>query len=87
MAEEAGTSLRQIFRMAKLTTESAQRIASATQQQQSASEQVLQSAEAADQSIDRFSRESKQLAITAAESSILADGLRQIIPGFEISKD
>jgi len=73
--------------MAKLTTESAQRIASATHQQQSASEQVLQSAEAANQSIDRFPRESKQLAITAAELSILADGLRQIIAGFETSKD
>ncbi len=79
LAEEAGASLRQIFRMAKLTTESAQRIASATQQQQSASEQVLQSVEMANQSTDRFSRESKQLAITAAELSILADGLGQII--------
>ncbi len=79
LAEEAGTSLRQIFRMAKLTTESAQRIASATEQQKGASEQVLQSVEVANQSTDRFSRESQQLAATTAELCILADGLLKIV--------
>jgi methyl-accepting chemotaxis protein len=83
LAEEAGTSLEQIFEMVKLTTESAQRIASATRQQQGASEQVLQSVEAANQSTDKFSQESKKLAVTAAELNILADGLRQIIEKFE----
>jgi methyl-accepting chemotaxis protein len=83
LAEEAGTSLKRIFDMVKLTTESAQRIASATQQQKGASEQVLQAVEAAHQATDQFSRESKTLAVTAAELSILADGLRQIIANFE----
>jgi methyl-accepting chemotaxis protein len=84
LAEEAGTSLGQIFDMVKLTTESAQRIASATQQQRGASEQVLQSVEAANRSTDQFSREAKQLAVTAAELNILADGLRQLIAKFEV---
>jgi methyl-accepting chemotaxis protein len=84
LAEEAGTSLGQIFDMVKLTTESAQRIASATQQQRGANEQVLQSVEAANRSTDQFSRDAKQLAVTAAELNILADGLRQIIEKFEV---
>ena len=82
LAEDAGASLTQILDMVKLTTESAQRIASATQQQKGASEQVLQSVEAANQSTHKFFQESKQLAVTAAELNILADGLGQIISGF-----
>lgn len=84
LAKEAGDSLKQIFAMVKLTTESAQRIASATQQQKSASEHVLHAVEMANQSIRRFSQESKQLAVTAAELSILADGLRQILARFGV---
>lgn len=84
LAEEAGDSLKQIFDMVKLTTESAQRIASATQQQKGASEYVLQSVETAHQATRQFSQESKQLAVTAAELNILADGLRQIIAGFGV---
>ena len=84
LAEEAGDSLAQIFEMVKLTTESAQRIAAATQQQKGASEQILHSVEAANQSTRQFSQESKQLAVTAAELSILAEGLRQIIAGFGV---
>ncbi len=84
LAEEAGASLQQIFDMVKLTTVSAQRIAAATQQQKSASEQILQSVETANQSSNKFSRESQQLAVTAAELSILAEGLGQILSGFGV---
>ncbi len=82
LAEEAGTSFKQIFDMVKLTTESAQRIAAATQQQRGTSEQVLQSVETANHSINKFSHEAKQLAVTAAELSILAEGLEQILSKF-----
>ena len=82
LVEEAGNSLQQIFEMVRLTTDSAQRIAAATQQQQGANTQVLQSVESANQSMRQFSQESKQLARTSAELNILAEGLGQILTGF-----
>lgn len=82
LAEEAGDSLTQIVAMVKLTTESAQRIASATQQQKNASEQVLQAVETANHSTRRLAQESKYFAVAAAELSLLAEGLRQFLAGF-----
>ncbi len=87
LAKEAGTSLQQIFDMVQLTTESAQRIAAATQQQKSAREQVLQSVETANQSSSQFSKESQQLAVKAAELNILAEGLGHILSGFGLTPD
>jgi methyl-accepting chemotaxis protein len=82
LVEEAGNSLQQIFEMVRLTTDSAQRIAAATQQQQGTNTQVLQSVESANQSMNRFSQESQQLALTSAELNILAEGLGHILSGF-----
>lgn len=82
LAQQAGVALQQIYDMVQLTTESAQRIATATQQQQGASEQALHSVEQANQSMMKFSQQSKQLAVTTAELSIQAEGLGQIISAF-----
>ena len=82
LVEEAGTSLQQIFEMARSTTDSAQRIAAAIQQQQGTNTEVLQSVESANQSMNRFFQESKQLALASAELNILAEGLDQTLSGF-----
>ncbi len=79
LAEDAGTSLRQIYQMAKLTTDSAQRIASAAEQQQGASTQALQAVEAANRSIKTFSTEMKHLTATTADIKSLADELEKSI--------
>jgi methyl-accepting chemotaxis protein len=80
LAEEAGTSFTQIVDMIKGTSDSARRIASAAEQQQGASEQVLQAVETARQSTEQFAREIKTLAVTAAELNILSEGLQHFIP-------
>lgn len=82
LAQQAGVALQQIFDMVQLTTESAQRIATATQQQQGASEQVLHSVELANDAMTQFSQQSKQLAVITAELSIQAEGLGQIVSAF-----
>jgi len=87
LAQQAGIALQQIFDMVQLTTESAQRIAAATQQQQGASEQALHSVEQANQAMSKFSQQSKQLAVTTAELSIQAEGLGQIISAFGMASN
>ena len=82
LAQQAGVALQQIFDMVQLTTESAQRIAIATQQQHGASEQVLHSVEQANDAMTQFSQQSKQLAVITAELSIQAEGLGQIVSAF-----
>jgi methyl-accepting chemotaxis protein len=82
LVEETGNSLEQIFEMLRSTTDSAQRIAAATQQQQGVNAQVLQSVEHAKQSMNRFSQESQQLARSSAELNILAEGLGQVLAEF-----
>ncbi|PIE28993.1 hypothetical protein CSA57_11065 [candidate division KSB3 bacterium] len=82
LVEKAGTSLEHIFEMLRSTTDSAQHIVTAAQQQQSANTMVLQSVEQARQSMNRFSLESQQLARASAELNILAEGLGQILSGY-----
>lgn len=79
LAEEAGAALRQILNMVKLTTDSAQRIASATQQQQSASEHVLHAVETTTRSTEQFSRELRSLTATAADINSIAEGLQHVL--------
>ncbi|PID58530.1 hypothetical protein CSB45_03020 [candidate division KSB3 bacterium] len=82
LVEKAGTSLEHIFEMLRSTTDSAQHIVTAAQQQQSANTMVLQSVEQARQSMNRFSLESQQLARASAELNILAEGLGQLLSGY-----
>ncbi|GAK55820.1 methyl-accepting chemotaxis sensory transducer [Candidatus Vecturithrix granuli] len=82
LAEDAGEVLAQILAMATLTTESVQRMASATHQHIHASEQVLHAVDTANQSTRRFAQESTQIAVAAAELSLLAEGLRQLLVRF-----
>lgn len=82
LAEEAGEALSQIVAMVTLTTDSAQRIAAVTQQQTTASEHVWQAVETANRATRRFAQETKQVAATAAELSVLAEGLGRMLAGF-----
>ena len=85
LAQQAGVALQQIFDMVRLTTESAQRIAAAMQQQQETSEHAFQSVEVVNQSFAKFSQEAKQFAVTTAELTFLAEGLGKIISGFDMA--
>lgn len=85
LAQQAGVALQQIFDMVRLTTESAQRIAAAMQQQQETSEHAFQLVEVVNQSFAKFSQEAKQFAVTTAELTFLAEGLGKIISGFDMA--